>query len=430
MIKVTSGIRTIGICISLVLFGFISLSIADNDEPINLKLVKKAPQEARVPMPHLDPKNPDVLRLNEDSYRDMWRTKRDYSKDPKREPGPVSLQRYEAQLETVGVKTFFQQPFAWKQDDLIAGKVDVAIFGAPTGALPHSGGSVWAPAEIRFTRDYGTYGATLPLGWKEYETLIDPFTILKVVDYGDAGMDPYSQARTLEEIRKITREVLESGAIPFAVGGDHSVPNATYRAIVDVYGKKNVGFLHFDVHLDRGTGKFGAFYHSGTYMTMAIAEGLLDGKEVVQFGMAAPVWGEEDYDQIIKEGGTVIHLHEIRRDGFRKSFDRIYKVFKDVDLIYVSFDVDVFDMSYAPGTGSSEPTGITPNDLFPLLREFAATKTIVGFDIVEFNPFYDNRGQQTARLCRRIMIQFLTGIAMKKQGMDPTWVNPRVSGKP
>ena len=399
-------------------------------EPINKHLVDKAPKEEPAPMPHLDPENPDVLRLNEDQYRDMWRTKRDYSKDPKRGPGPVSLQRYEAQLETVGVKTFFQQPYAWKQDDLIAGKVDVAIFGAPTGALPHSAGSVWAPAEIRFTRDYGTYGATLPLGWKEYETLIDPFTILKVVDYGDAGMDPYSQARTLEEIRKITREVVETGAIPFAVGGDHSVPNGTYRAIVDVYGKKNVGFLHFDAHLDRGTGKFGAFYHSGTYMTMAISEGLLDGKEVVQFGMSTPVWGEDDYDQIIKEGGTVIHLHEIQRDGVRKSFNRIYKVFKNVDLIYVSFDVDVFDMSYAPGTGSSSPTGITPNDLFPLLRQFAATKTIVGFDIVEFNPFYDNRGQQTARLCRRIMLQFLTGIAMKKQGMDPKWVNPRIKGKP
>ena len=47
-----------------------------------------------------------------------------------------------------------------------------------------------------------------------------------------------------------------------------------------------------------------------------------------------------------------------------------------------------------------------------------------------YNPFYDNRGQQTARLCRRVMLQFLTGIAMKKAGMDPSYVNPRVSGRP
>ena len=54
----------------------------------------------------------------------------------------------------------------------------------------------------------------------------------------------------------------------------------------------------------------------------------------------------------------------------------------------------------------------------------------VGFDIVEFNPFYDNKGQQTARLVRRIMLQFLTGIAMKKDGVDPKYVHPRVSGDP
>ena len=70
------------------------------------------------------------------------------------------------------------------------------------------------------------------------------------------------------------------------------------------------------------------------------------------------------------------------------------------------------------------------DELFPHLRKFAATKSIVGFDIVEFNPFYDNRGGQTARLVRRIMFQFITGIAMKKEGIDPEWVNPRISGKP
>ena len=84
-----------------------------------------------------------------------------------------------------------------------------------------------------------------------------------------------------------------------------------------------------------------------------------------------------------------------------------------MELIHVSFDIDVFDMSYAQGTGSSSPTGAAPNDLFPHLRQFAATKTIVGFDIVEYNPFYDNKGQQTAMLARRVMLQFLTGIAMK-----------------
>lgn len=382
-------------------------------------------------MPHIDPNDPDRPKVSGDKSTNMWRSERDPNRNPQRTPGSIDIQRYDIQLESVGIKTFYQLPVALTQEDLVASEVDIAIFGAPTGALPHSSGSMWAPAEVRYTKDWGGYGdPKFPLSWIEYETLINPFAILKAVDYGDAGMDPYNQARTLEEIRRITREIAETGAIPFAVGGDHSVPNGTYRGIVDVYGKKRVGFLHFDVHLDRGKGKFGAFYHSGSYMTLAVEEGLLDGSHVVQFGMGAPAFGEDLYDEILKEGGKVYHLHEIQRDGVDAVFDKIYQDFEGVDLVYVSFDVDVFDMSYAPGTGSSEPTGVSPNELFPHLRKFAATKSIVGFDIVEFNPFYDNRGGQTARLVRRIMFQFITGIAMKKEGIDPDYIHPRVSGKP
>ncbi len=247
----------------------------------------------------------------------------------------------------------------------------------------------------------------------------------------------------------VLKEILDAGAIPMAIRGDHGTQVATIMAVVDHYGPKNVvfvyfdaytdlagpgkkrvGFLHFDAHLDRGTGKFGAYFHSGSYMNMAVEEDLLDCKHLVQFGMSTPVFGEYLYDQILSEGGHVYHLHEILRDGVDVTFDNIYKDLKDVDLLYVSFDIDVFDMSCAPGTDSSSPTGMSLRELFPQLRELAATKTLVGFDIVECNPFYDNRGQQTARLARRIMLEFLTGIAMKKKGMDPKYVNPRISGKP
>ena len=63
--------------------------------------------------------------------------------------------------------------------------------------------------------------------------------------------------------------------------------------------------------------------------------------------------GEDLYDEVLAEGGTVYHLHEIDRDGVEATFDKIYEDLKDIDLVYVSFDIDTFDMSYAPGTGSS-----------------------------------------------------------------------------
>lgn len=395
---------------------------------IHKELVEAAPDEEPAPMPHVVPGEPDKLSIKQDETTEAWRDLRQHD----RAPGPIDHQRYGLNFEPTGVRTFFQLPLALTPEDLVAGQVDVAIFGAPSAALPHSHGSVWAPMAVRGNRDYGGYGgdASFPLGWIEYETLINPFETLTAVDYGDTGFNPYYNAQVLEEIRRVTREVAETGAIPFAVGGDHAIPNGTFRGIVDVYGRKNVAFMHFDVHLDRGTGKMGAFYHGGSYMTLAVQEGLVEGRHVIQFGMGSPSFGAGLYDEVLAEGGKVYHLHEIRRDGVDAIFEKIYEDLADIDLVYVSFDVDVFDMSYAPGTGSSEPTGMSPNDLFPHMREFAATKTIVGFDVVEFNPFYDNRGEQTARLVRRIMLQFLTGIAMKAQGLDPDYIHPRVAGEP
>lgn len=165
-------------------------------------------------------------------------------------------------------------------------------------------------------------------------------------------------------------------------------------------------------------------------MTLAVEEGLLEGRHCVQYGMNSYCFGEDLYDEVLKEGGKVYHIHEIERDGVKETFDKIYEDLKDIDLVYISFDIDVFDASYAPGTGSSTFAGSTPRELMPFLRQFAATKTIVGMDIVEYNPFYDNRGQQTARLVRRTMLSLITGVAMKKKGMAPDYVHPRVKGKP
>lgn len=416
---------------SIITMPVVLLWAMSSQAQIHKELVDAAPKEAPAPMPHIDPNDPTVMPIKQDPSTNIWRQVRESDQISERQPGPMEVQRYELQLEAVGIKTFFQLPVALTPKDLEAGKVDIAIFGAPTGALPHSAGNMWAPAEVRYNKDWGSYGdPKFPLSWIEYETLLNPFANLVAVDYGDVGLNPYNQSQTLEEIRRVTREVAATGAIPFVVGGDHSVPNGTFRGIIDVYGRKNVAFLHFDVHLDRGTGKFGAYYHSGTFMTLAVKEGLVEGSNVIQFGMGAPAFGEDLYEEILEEGGKVYHIHEIDRDGMDKTFKKIYRDLKDIELVYVSFDVDVFDMAYAPGTGSSEPVGLTPRELFPHLRKFAATKTIVGFDIVEYNPFYDNRGQQTARLVRRVMLQFLTGISMKKAGMDPNYVHPRVAGKP
>ena len=100
----------------------------------------------------------------------------------------------------------------------------------------------------------------------------------------------------------------------------------------------------------------------------------MEGKHVIQYGMNSYCFGEELYDEVMKEGGYVYHIHEIERDGVKATFDRIYENLKDIDLVYISFDIDTFDASYAPGTGSSTFSGSTPRELMPYLRQFTTKK--------------------------------------------------------
>ncbi len=301
----------------VVALGLIASIVSPSHAQMLKDIAEAAPNENIGPMPHEVPGDPTKMNIKQDKSTNIWRELREGTGG--KEPGPIDIQRYNLQMEPVGIQTFFKLPVAITPEDLKAGEIDIAIFGAPTGALPHSAGNMWAPAEVRTTRDYGGYGdPQFPLSWIEYETLIAPFTILNAVDYGDVGLNPYNQSHTMEEIRRVTREVASVGAIPFIVGGDHSVPNGTYRGIVDVYGKNNVAILHFDVHLDRdmGLGKFGAYYHSGVFMNRAVEEGMVEGRHIIQYGMSTPVFGAEEYDKAAADGAKVYHIHEIAGMAF------------------------------------------------------------------------------------------------------------------
>ena len=103
--------------------------------------------------------------------------------------------------------------------------------------------------------------------------------------------------------------------------------------------------------------------------------------------------------------------------GGRKVSSRIQRV---------SLDLDVLDGAYVPGTAGKEPGGLTPRELFPLLRALCVAKECVAVDIVEYNPLID-QGEVTAVMVDRIMREFLAGIAMRKEGIkDPNYRDSRV----
>ena len=140
---------------------------------VNEDLLPKKRTWELIQDPWIDPNDPTVIKLNpDDDSRENWRRRRDPSLYPDRQPGPMNVHRYDVHFENVGIPTFFRRPLALTPDDLKAGKVDVAIFGAPLGqVMPASGGQFWGPMMVRATpTGNAQYGSAINL---KRDTLVE-----------------------------------------------------------------------------------------------------------------------------------------------------------------------------------------------------------------------------------------------------------------
>ena len=122
---------------------------------------------------------------------------------------------------------------------------------------------------------------------------VAPTEELTIVDYGDAPVDPLSTERSVHEIRKVVREIaevkLEGGkhVFPLIIGGDHSLSYPNIAALADVYGKGNVGVIHFDAHYD-GSVFFGNLATHGSWVKRLWVEGHVPGRNYIQIGLRGP----------------------------------------------------------------------------------------------------------------------------------------------
>ncbi|MEE8145965.1 MAG: agmatinase family protein [Longimicrobiales bacterium] len=369
-----------------------------------------------------------VIPLNvDDPTYDLWRKRRnDLSKG--REPGPIDIQRYPGGMAWQGIPTFFRLPVALLPADLRAGEVDVAIISAHTDMGTGTRGTSRGPNDLRANGDvYGTWGAySMP----HMGTMINPFEELTVVDYGDAPTDPFSTERTMQGVREIVREVAavkhEDGrhVIPFIVGGDHSLSYPNLAAMADVYGKGNVGVVHFDAHYD-GTLYMGHLINHGGWVKRLIQEGHVPGKNYIQVALRGYYPDLETFRWMRKERFRYHPMAEIEKRGWDAVMEDVILEAKDgPEYMYVSFDIDTIDPGFAPGTGTPEPGGLNPREVFPIVRRLCAETNVVGFDLVEYAPDRDP-GYVTGLIANRLLRECLTGIAMRKKGItDEHYLSP------
>ncbi|MCI2424223.1 agmatinase family protein, partial [Saccharopolyspora sp. K220] len=236
---------------------------------------------------------------------------------------------------------------------------------------------------------------------------------------------------TFEGIRKFVGTIVDSGAIPIVMGGDHAITWPCATAVADHYGHGKVGIVHFDAHADTGTDMPGSLASHGTPIRKLIESGAVPGRNFVQVGLRGYWPDRETLDWMDEQSMRTHFMAEINRDGFDKVLERaIDEALDQADHLYLSLDIDVADPAFAPGTGTPEPGGLTSIDVLTAVRRLAAEVGIVGMDVVEVSPPYDDRGEITALLANRAIREALTGIAMRRKGItERDYLHPYALGK-
>ncbi|GGE07230.1 hypothetical protein GCM10011529_12030 [Polymorphobacter glacialis] len=342
-----------------------------------------------------------------------WKVLRPPAMDTPRTPGPINLNRYLGSGPKLGIPTFFNQPVAITPEDLVAGKVDVAIMGIGLDQGSGYRGAAYGPRAIRTGEVYKGMGFVTP---ENMHVMVSPFNELNVVDYGDIAVDQMSTERSLAHIRQQVAAVARTGTIPIIVGGDHSLMYPDAGAMADVHGKGKFGIVHFDAHYDAS--QYGDHLTShGQPVYRIFKEGLVNGRNFVQIGLRGYFPNQAGFEWMREQGFRYHPMAEVEKTDWKTVMDKAVREARDgSDKIFISFDVDVLDPAFMPGTGTPEPGGLTMREAMPIVRRLCAETNVIGFELVETNPLVDP-GYTSALNANRILRECLTGLAMRKRGL-------------
>jgi agmatinase len=302
-----------------------------------------------------------------------------------------------------GLLTFAGMPYT--EDPAELAGADVAIVGAPTDDLVSDRpGARFGPRAIR--------AAGCPSG-PHLEAEVDGFAALRVVDFGDAPVLPADPAASQAAIERTVAQVLDAGAIPIVLGGDHGIAEPDVRACATHLGGGPLGLVHFDTHTDTGQRVFGVEVSHGTPMRRLVEQGHVDPGRYVQVGLRGYWPGEEEFAWQAEHGIESIFMHDVRELGIEEVVERAAAAVGKGPA-FLSVDIDVLDPAFAPGTGTPEPGGMTSADLLLACRRIAQRLELVGAEVVEVIPSAVGSADVTALTADRIVREIITGIAMRR----------------
>jgi agmatinase len=276
--------------------------------------------------------------------------------------------------------TFLRSPYVPAEAEAIrAAGAGAAIYGLPfdSTSIGRTGAN-YGPRGMRdVSAQFVDYNATWDFSLSD---------ALHPVDCGDGSVILANAEKTFANAQRDIAQIIEGGAIPVVLGGDHSVTIPSVRAVRAAHA--DPGLVLVDTHLDTATDVGGEKLNHCCPITRAVDAGF-DPKKIALVGMSGWLNPRAELDYCRERGITVIWLEDIWKHGTEAAAERALEVAgAGTDGIYMSFDIDALDGAYAPGTCVSTPAGMTPREALEIVWRVAA-HGLVGFDLVEVAPSLD-----------------------------------------
>jgi agmatinase len=296
-------------------------------------------------------------------------------------------------LPFVGIATFGKRPYV---QDWSAIRADAAILGAPFDF-----GTQWRPGTRfgpRSVREASTLFSFGHAGAYDHEDDATYLEGVRMVDIGDADIVHTDTLQSHANIETGVRAILAAGALPVVIGGDHSVNIPCIRAFD---GQGPIHVVQIDAHLDFVDERHGVRFGHGNPMRRAAEQAHVTG--LSQFGIRnVSSTAKDGYEAARNMGSDILSVRQIRKLGAEATLERIPAGAR----YYVTIDIDGFDPSIAPGTGTPSHGGFLYYEVLELLAGLPRRGTVVGIDLVEVAPDYDHTGT-TAILAAQVLLNFI-----------------------
>ncbi len=304
----------------------------------------------------------------------------------------------------VGVPTFLRSPLC---SDLERLDAKIAVVGVPSDE-----GSPFLPGTRLAPRSLREHSMRLGAGGAGYYDAGSGRTFLEremregaIVDAGDAVILPTNVPDSFANITAKVRQVVEKGAVPAALGGDHAIT----WPVVAAFEAEPMHVIQFDAHLD-----FEPFGHGLELTNGHSFRHISESPHITslsQIGIRGIRNGREPMEETIAAGNRVVLIDDFREGGFDEALGAI----PAGDRCYVSIDIDVLDMSLIPGCVSGEPNGMSYAELRDALGRVAEHLRVVGFDLCEVNPLLDVGTGTTSYLGAHTIVEFLGRICARTE---------------